>query len=157
MSQEESSRKNTTRLLTTAAISYLRHKYFHKTVAMFSEVEVASNLRVDVLCLTYNDEVTVFEIKSCKEDFKTDRKWQKYLNYCNYFYFITTDGAIKPSDLPEGVGLIYFINEENQKKSYNLIRESSRFKGLGLTNKWFKNMYKKLAFRVSSEDGLFNN
>lgn len=156
MSQEVD-RKQTTRELATAAVSYIRQKYYHKTTATFYEVAVRKDLRVDVLCIGWDDEVTVFEIKSCKEDFKADKKWEKYLDYCNYFYFITTEGVIKPEDLPDGVGLIYFVKQDGSKKYYNLIRQSKRFKGRGLTNSWFKTIYKRLAFRVAGEDNILNN
>lgn len=56
---------------------------------------------------TRNKEITIFEFKSGKQDFKTDNKWQNYLKYCNKFIFVCPKGVILESDLPKGIGLYY--------------------------------------------------
>lgn len=48
-----------------------------------------NNLRLDVLRIDRNkNELTGFEIKSCIEDFRTDKKWQNYLELINALYFV---------------------------------------------------------------------
>ncbi len=47
-----------------------------------------------------------YEIKISRADFLKDDKWQGYLDYCNEFYFVTTDGVCEPGELPPEVGLI---------------------------------------------------
>lgn len=48
-----------------------------------------NNLRIDVLRIDRNkNELTGFEIKSCIEDFRTDKKWQNYLELINALYFV---------------------------------------------------------------------
>lgn len=32
-------------------------------------------------------EATIYEVKSCKEDYLTDNKWRDYLPWCNKFFF----------------------------------------------------------------------
>ena len=51
-------------------------------------------------------EMRVLEIKSCRSDFTSDKKWQKYLEYCTHFAFIAPKGVIKPEELPPKIGLI---------------------------------------------------
>lgn len=150
MSPEES-RPIVTRGLIAAAFKFLRKKYYHKTVALFKEVALSEQFRADILCLSYDDEVVIFEVKSCRADFMTDHKWKNYLDYCNYFYFVTVPDAILPSDIPENIGLIYFDETKYGENNYNIIRECKRLKGIRLTNSWFKKTYKKLAFRIGSE------
>lgn len=48
-----------------------------------------NKLRIDVLRIDRNkNELTGFEIKSCIEDFRTDKKWQNYLELINALYFV---------------------------------------------------------------------
>lgn len=48
-----------------------------------------------------------YEIKVSRSDFTSDTKWQKYLDYCNEFYFVCPDGLIRKEELPKGVGLLW--------------------------------------------------
>ena len=48
-----------------------------------------SNLRIDILQIDRNkNELDGYEIKSCIQDFRTDKKWQKYLEFVNRLYFV---------------------------------------------------------------------
>lgn len=51
--------------------------------------------------------IRIFEFKSCRADFISDKKWQKYLKYCHTFTFVCPRGVIKKEDLPNGVGLLW--------------------------------------------------
>ena len=44
-------------------------------------------------------------MKSSLEDFRTDRKWPHYLDYCDLFYFAVAP-EFRREILPEGPGLI---------------------------------------------------
>ena len=48
-----------------------------------------------------------YEIKVSASDFRRDRKWIGYLEYCNLFYFVCPWGVIPPGLVPEEAGLIY--------------------------------------------------
>jgi len=148
---DNTTRREMATQLYQVAFSFLKNKFYHKTIASFSEVKLRKDLRVDVLCLTYDDDVVIVEIKSCRDDFLKDNKWQKYLNYCNYFYFICPENEILQSEIPNNVGLIYFDKAKDNKKNYNIVREAMRLKGVSLTNSWFKFIYKKLAFRAQGD------
>ena len=47
------------------------------------------NLRIDVLEINRNKNILVgYEVKSCIQDFRTDKKWEKYLDLVNQLYFV---------------------------------------------------------------------
>jgi len=53
-----------------------------------------------------NAESIGVEIKSCRADFKTDKKWEQYLKHFSRFYFACPRGVIDPEELPDEVGLL---------------------------------------------------
>jgi len=65
----------------------------------------APGLRVDLLALGPKGEVWVIECKSGRADFRADRKWQGYLEWCDRFFW-AVDGDFPTALLPEGTGLI---------------------------------------------------
>jgi hypothetical protein len=62
-------------------------------------------LRVDVMALGPRGEVWVVECKSGRADFRADRKWQGYLDWCDRFFW-AVDADFPVELLPEGTGLI---------------------------------------------------
>ncbi len=61
--------------------------------------------RVDVAGLRRDGTVAVAEVKSCLADFRADKKWHEYLDFCDVFYFAVPEGF--PQDaLPPDAGLI---------------------------------------------------
>ncbi len=73
--------------------------------AVLPEVPLANGRRADLLALDRSGLITLVEIKSCRADFRADRKWQHYLEYCDRFYFAVAAGF--PQDLlPPDEGLI---------------------------------------------------
>ena len=66
-----------------------------------------THIRFDVYGLNRaKGEMRVLEIKSCRSDFTSDNKWQKYLPYCTHFAFVAPRGVIKTEELPKKIGLI---------------------------------------------------
>ena len=48
-----------------------------------------NNLRIDVLQIDRNkNELDGYEVKSCIQDFRTDKKWHNYLELVNRLYFV---------------------------------------------------------------------
>lgn len=48
-----------------------------------------NNLRIDILEINKRKNVLVgYEVKSCIQDFRTDKKWEKYLDLINQLYFV---------------------------------------------------------------------
>jgi len=70
-----------------------------------TEVTLANGRRADVLALDGRGTLTIVEIKSGPVDFKTDRKWRDYLEFCDSFYFAVAEGF--PVELlPDDTGLM---------------------------------------------------
>lgn len=61
-------------------------------------------LRADVVAMWLNGSITITEIKSCRADFTSDRKWQQYREYCDKLYFcFPSDLGL---DIPKGIGVL---------------------------------------------------
>jgi hypothetical protein len=73
--------------------------------ASVEEFPLASGLRVDLMALGPRGEVWVVECKSSLTDYRSDRKWQGYLDYCDRFFW-AVDAGFPTEVLPEGTGLI---------------------------------------------------
>ena len=69
------------------------------------ELTPAPGLRVDVMALGPKGEVWVVECKSGRADFRSDRKWQGYLDWCDRFFW-AVDADFPVELLPDGTGLI---------------------------------------------------
>lgn len=69
------------------------------------EVGLPNGRRADVMALGPRGEIAIVEVKSGAEDYRVDRKWPEYLDYCDDFYF-----AVAPEFpreiLADGPGLI---------------------------------------------------
>ena len=73
--------------------------------ACVEEFTLATGLRVDLMALGPKGEVWVIECKSGMADYRSDRKWQGYLDYCDRFFW-AVDAKFPTHALPEGTGLI---------------------------------------------------
>lgn len=56
-------------------------------LGVLTEFSLATRRRVDVIGIDRTGLVTVAEVKASVADFKGDRKWREYLDYCDLFYF----------------------------------------------------------------------
>lgn len=73
--------------------------------APLTEVTFKNNRRADVLALDKAGKFHLFEVKSSREDFQVDAKWQDYLDFCDTFSFAVAQDF--PTDLiPMDVGLM---------------------------------------------------
>ncbi|WP_419952357.1 MmcB family DNA repair protein [Methylobacterium sp.] len=74
----------------------------HVTIPEFS---LANGRRADIIALCPAGRLTIVEIKSSVADFRADKKWPDYRDYCDRFYFAVPDSL--PEGLtPEEAGLI---------------------------------------------------
>jgi hypothetical protein len=69
------------------------------------ELSLASNRRADLVALGDDGTLWIVEIKSSIEDFRVDRKWPEYRDYCDHFFFAIPD-SVPQSLIPEDTGLI---------------------------------------------------
>jgi hypothetical protein len=73
--------------------------------SVVTELPLANGRRADVVALSGGGDVLIVEIKSCLIDYRTDAKWQDYLDYCDRLYFAVR--ADFPCEvIPEEAGLI---------------------------------------------------
>ncbi len=73
--------------------------------ASLTEFTLRSGRRVDAIGLDPGGRLTIVEIKSSLEDFRADRKWRGYLDYCDRFFFAVAEDFPKEV-LPEECGLM---------------------------------------------------
>ena len=70
-------------------------------LATLTEFTLISGRRVDVMGLDRAGKVTIVEIKSSLPDFRSDRKWREYIDFCDRFFFAVPEGfprEILPAD-----------------------------------------------------------
>ncbi len=75
--------------------------------ACLREFTLRSGRRVDLIAIGSSGEITIVEVKSSRQDFISDRKWQEYLEWADRFYFAVAEGF--PRDLlpgPDESGII---------------------------------------------------
>lgn len=70
-----------------------------------TEVTLATGRRADIIALGAKGEIWIVEIKSSLEDFRTDRKWPDYLEFCDRFFF-ATHNCVPEEIFPQSAGLI---------------------------------------------------
>jgi len=73
--------------------------------ATLCEFPLRSGRRADVAALDGRGRLAIVEIKRSVADFRSDRKWPEYLDYCDAFYFAVPAG-FPVEILPGGTGLI---------------------------------------------------
>ena len=95
------SRPETTALVTRGAARLLLDIGY----APMAEVTLPNGRRADLMALGPRGQISIVEVKSSVEDYRTDQKWGEYAPYCDAFYF-----AVAPhfprEVLPIGPGLI---------------------------------------------------
>lgn len=69
------------------------------------EFTLASGRRADLICFDAKSRITIVEIKSSIEDFRTDQKWPGYLEFCDAFYFAVPE-SFPQSLIPQDQGLM---------------------------------------------------
>ena len=82
-----------------------------------------SKLRVDVFGLGRKGEIWIIECKSSRENFRQDKKWHGYLDWCDR-YFWAVDLDFPTEILPDNTGLIiadsYGANIRHYGPNYKL-------------------------------------
>jgi hypothetical protein len=73
--------------------------------AAVTEVALANGRRADVVGVSEQGYIWIVEIKSCLEDFRTDRKWHEYREFCDRLLFAVAPG-FPQQVLPADTGLI---------------------------------------------------
>jgi hypothetical protein len=74
-------------------------------LATLCEVTLASGRRADVMALDSAGRISIIEIKSSVEDFRSDLKWPHYHEYCDRLYFAIPP-FLDPDIMPVDQGLM---------------------------------------------------
>lgn len=83
----------------------VQHLLTHMLHAAISEMTLRNGRRADLISISEKGEIWVIEIKTSIEDFRVDRKWPEYRDFCDRLFFATHQGV--PLDIfPEDCGLI---------------------------------------------------
>lgn len=69
------------------------------------EMVLPDGRRADLVALSADGAIEIVEIKSCTADFRADRKWRHYFDYCDRLYF-ALDQHTPLEIVPEEAGLI---------------------------------------------------
>ena len=94
----------TSKNLSRIARGVMRH-FAQIGMHSLNEFSPARGLRVDIITLGISDEIWIVECKSGQSDFKSDKKWQNYLDWCDR-YFWAVDGKFPIDILPSNTGVI---------------------------------------------------
>ena len=70
-----------------------------------TEFTLRTGRRVDVIAVGEDGRVTIVEIKTSLADFRSDGKWQDYLDFCDFFYFAVPENFPREV-LPADCGLM---------------------------------------------------
>jgi translation elongation factor P/translation initiation factor 5A len=105
-----------------------------------------SNLRIDVLQIDRNkNDLDGYEIKSCIQDFRTDKKWHKYLDLINRLYFVFDSETYKKyeDEIIEKIGNRAGIYVYNITGGYLTLKDGCKYTELPPKNEEF---YRKILF-----------
>jgi hypothetical protein len=70
-----------------------------------TEFPLKSGRRADIISLCGTGEIWIVEVKSGVADFRSDRKWEDYLEWCDRFFFAVSPG-FPARIIPEAAGLM---------------------------------------------------
>lgn len=74
---------------------------------VLTEFSLATGRRVDVIGIDRSGIITVVEVKASVADFRGDRKWREYLDFCDRFFFaVATDFPRELLPVDENCGVI---------------------------------------------------
>ena len=93
-------------ILTTQRVTdAIARSYYVKGEGVLREFKLKVRRRVDLITMTNKGLISIIEIKSSPEDFRSDKKWGEYIEWADRFYFGVGDNF--PIDiLPKEHGII---------------------------------------------------
>ena len=74
---------------------------YHLGFVCLTEFKLTARRRVDVIGMDSGGLIVIVEVKTGPEDFRADRKWPEYRDYCDHFFFAVPErfpAAILPAD-----------------------------------------------------------
>ena len=113
--------------------------------AALTEVRLKNGRRADILALDKAGKFHCIEVKSSREDFQVDQKWQEYLEFCDTFSFAVQKDF--PTELiPKEVGLLIC-----DSYGWHQVRDPSEIRLHASRRKTLTLMFARTAaFRIAS-------
>lgn len=95
----------------------IRQHFLDQDSSMVSLFEFGiGSVRFDLIRVDcHHERIKIFEFKTSLPDFKRDKKWSRYLKYCNTLTFVTPRQMISTSSLPKEVGILYLFKYKSER------------------------------------------
>ena len=146
----ELNRGDKTSIMTASIMKYIFLRGNNHQIGM-REINVnigkhKPNMRIDVLQIDKNkNELDGYEIKSCIQDFRTDKKWNNYLDFVNRLYFVFDDETYDKheAEILEKIGDKAGIYIYNINTNWVQLKKGVAITKLPLKNEEF---YRKILF-----------
>ncbi|SFX79714.1 Protein of unknown function [Thermoactinomyces sp. DSM 45891] len=87
---------------------------YNKGYMVTTELTLPDNLRCDVIGVDKEGKICILECKASYQDFKKDEKWQRYLKYCDSYYFVAEKD------------LLYWMQIDSQCTNVGLLKAHSK-------------------------------
>jgi len=102
----------------------------------------------DVFEITKDKKVVIYEVKSSKQDYRSDKKWHNYLKFCEYFYFVAPKDVIEiiKDEVPKHIGLYVYMEKINHLECERPARRHD--KDL-FSKEMERNVYIKMGYRFT--------
>lgn len=101
----ETERQSARPSVTRAVIRGVRRRFAAHGAATVCEMPLANGRRADIVAIDGAALLTIVEVKSGPEDWRSDYKWRDYRAYCDQFFLAVSPDF--PIDLiPDDVGLM---------------------------------------------------
>ena len=104
-----SRREVTEKLIRAGVMHFVRLRY-----GCFTELGVipCGKRRADIITINMQGKITCIEVKSCKADFTSDRKYHEYLPHCHKMYILVPPDSDWIKDYSQvlkeqGIGVLY--------------------------------------------------
>ena len=78
---------------------------FHLGFVCLTEFKLTPRRRVDVIGMDAGGLIVIVEVKTSPEDFRADRKWPEYRDFCDHFFFAVPE-RFPAKILPADCGLL---------------------------------------------------
>ncbi len=85
----------------------------HYAVHFEAGLNKGGALRADLIATNTRPAIIICEVKSSPADFRSDKKWHKYLPYCTQFYWVMSATTYKrvAESIPKTTGVFVIDNE----------------------------------------------
>ncbi len=97
-----------------------------------------AGMRTDIFAIGPKGEIWIVECKSSRADFRSDSKWQNYLDYCDQFFW-AVDSRFPHELLPKNTGLIFADQHDAEIIRWGQVRQLAAARRRRLTLKFARN------------------